>query len=191
MKNVSLSTKRACIAVAVALLPGAGGALCAAAATDAPGAVQTARAASDAISKAELINPTSVKITYADGHTLLVDFYGDNIFRLFRDDAGGDVRNPQAQPPADILVQSPRHDLGAALAIGQKASAVTIGTPKVLLSFDKRTGLMSVRKAGQETPVVEELAPADITEAKTELTFGARTDEYFYGGGVQNGRFSH
>ena len=36
MKNVSLSTKRACIAVAVALLPGAGGALCAAAATDAP-----------------------------------------------------------------------------------------------------------------------------------------------------------
>ena len=163
MKNVSLSTKRACIALAVALLPGAGGALCAAAATDAPAAVLTARAASDAISKAELVNPTSVKITYADGHTLLVDFYGDNIFRLFRDDAGGDVRNPQAQPPADILVKSPRRDLGTALAIDQKASAVTIGTPKVLLSFDKRTGLMSVRKTGQETPVVAELAPADIT----------------------------
>ena len=191
MKNVSLSTKRACIALAVALLPGAGGALYAAAATDAPGAVQTARAAADAIAKAELVNSTSVKITYADGHTLLVDFYGDNIFRLFRDDAGGAVRNPQAQPPAEILVKLPRHDLGAALSLDQKATTVTIGTPKVLLSFDKRTGLMSVRKAGQDTPVVEELAPADITETKTELTFGARADEYFYGGGVQNGRFSH
>ena len=50
MKNVSLFTKRACIAVAVALLPGAGGVLCAAAATDAPGAVQTARSAAAAIS---------------------------------------------------------------------------------------------------------------------------------------------
>ena len=100
MKNFSLSTKRACIALAVALLPGAGGALCAASATDTPGAVQTARVAANAIAKAELVNSTSVKITYADGHTLLVDFYGDNIFRLFRDDAGGAVRNPQAQPPA-------------------------------------------------------------------------------------------
>ena len=40
------------------------------------------------IKSAAKINPTTVELTYADGKQLTIDFYGDNIFRLFRDDNG-------------------------------------------------------------------------------------------------------
>ena len=60
------------------------------------------------ISKAEKINPTTVELTYADGKMLTLDFYGENIFRLFRDDNGGIIRDPQATPPAKILVDDAR-----------------------------------------------------------------------------------
>ena len=47
---------------------------------------QTATASSNPIKNVAKINPTTVEVTYADGKQLTVDFYGDNIFRLFRDD---------------------------------------------------------------------------------------------------------
>ena len=40
------------------------------------------------ITKAEKLNNTTIELTYADGKMLTVDFYGENIFRLFRDDNG-------------------------------------------------------------------------------------------------------
>ena len=60
------------------------------------------------ISKAEKLNSTTIEITYADGKMLTVDFYGENIFRLFRDDNGGVIRDPQATPAAKILVDNAR-----------------------------------------------------------------------------------
>lgn len=50
---------------------------------------QTAAPSSNPIKNVAKINPTTVEVTYADGKQLTVDFYGDNIFRLFRDDNGG------------------------------------------------------------------------------------------------------
>lgn len=35
---------------------------------------------------------------------MLIDFYGENIFRLFCDEFDSSLRNPQAQPPAQILI---------------------------------------------------------------------------------------
>lgn len=74
----------------------------------AAGITQQQDAVNHPISKAEKINPTTVEITYADGKRLTMDFYGENIFRLFRDDKGGIVRDPQATPPATILANSAR-----------------------------------------------------------------------------------
>lgn len=54
------------------------------------------------------LNATTVEVIYEDGHLLTIDFYRNNIFRLFRDDKGGIIRNPEAQPPAQILVDNPR-----------------------------------------------------------------------------------
>ena len=71
--------------------------------------VSSAQAATDvAIKSVTKLNPTTVEVNYTNGKQLTIDFYGDNIFRLFRDDNGGIVRDPQATPAAKILVSSAR-----------------------------------------------------------------------------------
>ena len=65
-----------------------------------------------AIQEVVKINPTTAEIRYTDGKRLTADFYSDNIVRLFRDDKGGIVRNPAANPPASILCDRPRHNAG-------------------------------------------------------------------------------
>ena len=44
---------------------------------------------------------------------------------------------------------------------------------------------------GDKRAVMEEVEPARIDNGKVKLTLRAGKNEYFYGGGVQNGRFSH
>ena len=60
------------------------------------------------VSGAKIINPTTVEILYADDQRLTIDFYGENIFRLFQDNNGGVIRDPEAKPEAQILVNNPR-----------------------------------------------------------------------------------
>lgn len=142
------------------------------------------------ISKAVKINPTTVEITYSDGHQLTVDFYGENIFRLFRDDQGGVIRDPQATPPAQILVPNARRSPMGVTLTGD-ASKVTVATAKVSLVFDKASGLLTVTDNVTRRNVVETVSPVSFDKGGVTLTLKAGKQEYFYGGGVQNGRFSH
>ena len=64
------------------------------------------------IKAAKKINPTTVEMTYMDGKRLTLDFYGENIVRLFRDDNGGILRDPKATPQAQILVGTARRNTG-------------------------------------------------------------------------------
>ena len=73
---------------------------------------ETAFADGTVVSGIRQINPTTVEITYSDGGVMTVDFYGKNVFRLFRDPKGGIVRDPSSTPPAQILVDNPRKDAG-------------------------------------------------------------------------------
>lgn len=156
----------------------------------AAGITQQQDAVNHPISKAEKINPTTVEITYADGKRLTMDFYGENIFRLFRDDKGGIVRDPQATPPATILANSARR---ATMGVDVQTDNATIqiATDKICVSLDKRNGLMTVTNKRTGKAVIESVAPVAFDKNGTTLTFKARDNEYFYGGGVQNGRFSH
>lgn len=59
------------------------------------------------IVSAKQINPTTVEVLFADNHRMTIDFYGENIFRLFQDNSGGILRAPEAKPEAEILVKNP------------------------------------------------------------------------------------
>ena len=48
------------------------------------------------ITKAQKINPNTIEIVFSDNQRMTLDFYGENIFRLFQDKNGGILRNPQA-----------------------------------------------------------------------------------------------
>ncbi len=64
---------------------------------------------------------------------------------------------------------------------------ITNGTVTVV--FDKDTALMSVKNG--EDIVLEETSALNIGKSSTVQTLGAASNEYFYGGGTQNGRFAH
>ena len=151
---------------------------------------QSTATAKSPIKSATKINPTTIELNYADGKQLTIDFYGENIFRLFRDDNGGIVRDPQASPSAKILVDNARRATST-VDVRDEKNAITISTSRVSLRFDKQTGLLSVTNVQSGEVVAESVAPVNFEKEATTLTLKAHDGEYFYGGGVQNGRFSH
>lgn len=144
-----------------------------------------------AVQSAKLLNPTTVELSLKDGQKMYVDFYGENIFRIFQDPEGCPVRNPEATPPADILVANPRKALTASPVISQGASSIDITTPDVRVSFAKSSGLVTITDLRSGKTVLEQSAPVKYGDGVTSIKFAEKPGEYFFGGGVQNGRFSH
>ncbi len=142
------------------------------------------------IIRAKKINPTTIEILLTNDHRMLVDFYGENIFRIFRDDAGGMIRDPEAKPEAQILVDNPRKALSSLNFTDENAS-ISITTEKINLIFDKKTSLLKVINLKTNKVAFEETEPIQFENKKVTLSFKENPEEYFYGGGVQNGRFSH
>lgn len=136
------------------------------------------------------LNPTTVEVLYSNGNYLFIDFYGENIFRVFQDNAGGIIRDPEAKPAAKILVDNPRKDIGK-LTVASHDGEVSVSSQKVKIDVDRQTTLMKVTDLSTGKVVMEEKAPVDFKKNKYTVSLVEKPDEYFYGGGVQNGRFSH
>ncbi len=142
------------------------------------------------IEGAEQINPTTVQLTFTDQHRLTIDFYGENIFRVFEDTSGGIIRDPESMPPANILVENSRRPVGQ-LTVQDDAGKVTIASAKISIAIDKNTSLIKVVNNASQKVVMEMLKPVEFAAGKVTLVLKENPQEYFYGGGVQNGRFSH
>lgn len=153
-------------------------------------AMHAAASAPTAIKEVKWLNPTTAEVMLSDGKRMTIDFYGDNIFRIFRDDNGGIIRNPAATPPADILVKNPRKPVGT-LSMNSTPSVITISTPRMAIDLDKATAMISVKDLSTGKTVLEQTAPVTFENGTTSLALKENPGEYFYGGGVQNGRFSH
>jgi len=145
------------------------------------------------------LNPTTVEVTQ-NSQVLTLDFYGPNIVRLFLDPQRGIVRDPVATPPAQILVNQPRRDVGG-LTVEEDASFYRVQAGQLVVSIARNNGLMtfSDRKSGRivtrqlpiETAPETGFAGFYFNDKQSALTLSADANEYFYGGGVQNGRYSH
>ena len=136
------------------------------------------------------INPTTVEVIYQDNTRMTFDFYGDHIFRLFQDNQGGILRDPQANPPAQILVDQARQKVNQ-LICEENADEVSITTTKLKLIINKKTSLIQAIKLDNQTVAFEFIEPIQFSKKRVALKLKEQKDEYFYGGGVQNGRFSH
>ena len=143
-----------------------------------------------AIVGAQKINPTTVEVLLSGNRMITFDFYGDNIFRMFQDNTGGIIRDPEAQPEAQILVSRPRKPLSE-LNLHETDHLLTISTGKIKIELNKNTSLFTVTNLKTNSVVLEEIAPIQFEAKKVILTLKENPQEYFYGGGVQNGRFSH
>jgi len=142
------------------------------------------------IEQAVKLNPTTVEIKFTNQQKMLIDFYGNNIFRMFQDNSGKGLRDPQADPQAQILVNNPRKPL-AGLNVTDNNNTVTLATSAVQLTFDKNSTLFTIRNLKTNQMVVKSIQPVAFEKNKFTIALSEEADEYFYGGGVQNGRFSH
>ncbi|MDR0823799.1 MAG: DUF5110 domain-containing protein [Prevotella sp.] len=139
---------------------------------------------------AKKINPTTVEALFSDNQRMTIDFYGENIFRLFQDNSGGILRDPEAKPDAKILVDNPRKNV-ANLNVSDESNLVSISTGEIKIQLDKNSSLLKVINLKTNTTVLEEAAPVLFEKGKVTVALKENPQEYFYGGGVQNGRFSH
>ncbi|WP_443937822.1 TIM-barrel domain-containing protein [Pedobacter sp. MW01-1-1] len=139
---------------------------------------------------AKKINPTTVELEYSNGNSLTFDFYAENIFRLFQDNTGGTIRDPQATPAAKILVENPRRAVST-LSVNEQANQISITTAGVTILVDKNTSLLKVQNLKNKATALEFVKPIAFEKNGVTLSLKENPDEYFYGGGVQNGRFSH
>ena len=139
---------------------------------------ETALANGKAVSGIRQVNPTTVEITYSDGGVMTVDFYGKNVFRLFRDPKGGIVRDPESNPSARILLANPRKDSGR-LNVSESDADVAVSTADVRVRFDRSTGLMSVTDLRNGKEVVKEVKEVDFQKNRTTVTLANAAGEYF------------
>ncbi|MDL2222965.1 DUF5110 domain-containing protein [Bacteroidales bacterium OttesenSCG-928-M11] len=136
------------------------------------------------------INPNTVEVVYSNNQRMTFDFYGDNIFRLFQNNTGGIISDPQAKPSAQILVDNPRKPVSN-LSISEAGNTISIQTSQIEILIDKNTSTFKVLNKETKAIALETLSPITFGNGKTAITLKEEETEYFYGGGVQNGRFSH
>ncbi len=129
---------------------------------------------------AKKINDTSIEILLTGNKKLILDFYGENIFRLFQDNAGGLLRDPEAKPSAKILVDHPRKPI-ANLTLTDSNLHLTISSATIDVLVDKKTSLIKVINHATKAVVLEEIAPIGIEKGKVTITLKENSDEYFYG----------
>ncbi|MDE6451955.1 MAG: DUF4968 domain-containing protein, partial [Odoribacter sp.] len=110
---------------------------------------------------AKKINPTTVEISLSNHKTLTLDFYGENIFRAFQDNEGGIIRNPQATPEAQILVEQPRKEVSR-LEINDTSGQITITTAKIKIELDKKSTLFKVTDLATGQVALEESSPVQF-----------------------------
>lgn len=170
-------------------------------------------AAQNGVKKVRLANADDcVLVEYENGNKKLLQFYGPNIFRVFQAaDGSTQLCPPKSNPPAEILVADAKREVGQLVVHENKYRQwVRISTDSIAIYINTNDGAMTVHNLavpesqkvfplprhtfwvwGEERPVLEEVEPARVVNGKATLTLKAGEKEYFYGGGVQNGRFSH
>lgn len=139
---------------------------------------------------AKKINPTTIEVLFSNNQRTTFDFYGENIFRVFQDNSGGILREPEAKPEAQILVNNPRSTVSE-LDLNENDSQISITTKKIKILLDKKSPLLKVVNLATNTLALEEVEPVAFEKGEVIITLKENPQEYFYGGGVQNGRFSH
>jgi hypothetical protein len=139
---------------------------------------------------------TMVEVHYANGQKRILDFYDFSLVRIFQDPSDGMVRDPKAYPEAKILTDDAHLPLRCrlqkqanTLSDSLKIDGLTVTTGKQTVSFDAETGLMSV--SDEKGLIVREIAPVAFDSRHITLHLSMNEGECFYGGGMQNGRFSH
>ena len=139
---------------------------------------------------AMVVNNSTIDIILDNNQRMTFDFYADNIVRLFQDNSGNILRDPEAKPDAKILVSNPRRPISK-ISIQERSDSIFINNSAITIAMAKSNTLFKVINKANNKTAIESTAPIRFNDRNVQLSLKTHELEYFFGGGVQNGRFSH
>ncbi|MEW4354346.1 sialidase domain-containing protein [Streptococcus pneumoniae] len=141
-------------------------------------------------------NSNIFDVTYETGQKGQVSFYGDHVVRYHvvpGEDEFLEVATPSREDrPANILAKKiSDYTSSVAPSLVFNNGNYELSNNAIALFLDKmRSTLKIVDKATGKT-VVEEAAPLDLRSSSATQVLKAGEDTEYFGGGTQNGRFTH
>ena len=134
------------------------------------------------------INNTTVEMVPDSGTVLTLDFYGPQVVRLFADPQGGFVRDPEAMPPAKILVDQPRRAVSE-VSVSAEGDVWRAETEALRVEIEGWHLAITDKRSGREVVTVRDVR--FDRKGQTTMVLSGHDGAEYYGGGVQNGRFAH
>ena len=132
--------------------------------------------------------PHEYTVSTANQIDIKVTFYAADVFRI-QAAPGGKYADPKNNPAKAqiVIVKSPKD---VDLSVKQENGMVDFTTSKLKLSMDKKTCQFTLTRPNGDV-IWKEVKPLDLTEKLTVQTLGTTKEEHFFGGGQQNGYFTH
>ncbi|MCH5599530.1 hypothetical protein MKP09_17285 [Niabella ginsengisoli] len=130
------------------------------------------------ITAAKTTGSNKAELTLSNNRHILIDFYGENIFRLFIDSVGKTFREPEAKPAAQILVNQPRKNV-AQIKLVDSDETISISSKNIHVIFEKDNSLFKIIDVRTNKPIVETIQPALFEKNRTSLVLKENPDEYF------------
>ena len=144
-----------------------------------------------------VVEGNKVDLTIETGERIRFTFLEQNVFRLYMAPEGEEFREyPVANSSDHTATITNKTDAQyeseyqVVPTLEETDTTITISTEKIKIEINKAQTLMKLMKA-DGTVVWEEAAPLKYKSGSTVQTLKTDENEYFYGGGTQNGRFSH
>ena len=141
---------------------------------------------------------SDVYIDLSTGEGIKISFLKDNLFRLHLDPEKKFPDYPEPNSPdhgtkiIDKNESEYKDEYGSiVVSVEENSEFHKIVTDAVELRIEKETSKMSLYDKNQSKILWEEAAPLKYENNKAVQTLSTNEDEYFYGGGQQNGYYSH
>lgn len=127
----------------------------------------------------------NIFIISCESERIKVFFYKSDMFRIWMDPTGEFI-----DPTDGVILAKTDFEVPEVTAVDE-GDYYKIQSDKCVLRAYKQPLRFAMYDNRDKTPIWEEEIPLQYSLNLTKQTIKTRDDEYFYGGGVQNGYFSH
>ncbi|EOL43605.1 TIM-barrel domain-containing protein [Enterococcus caccae] len=136
-------------------------------------------------------------VTYASGEKAQVSILNDHVFRYHLDPIGKFAEYPTPNDPKHVAKITAKKMADYGTETFKQTSVTDSGEQFILensglkIIFTKATALMQVVDKQKNKTILEETAPLSFKNNKVTQTLKQNNQEQYFGGGTQNGRFTH
>ncbi|MBF0776735.1 hypothetical protein BVE84_04785 [Streptococcus azizii] len=142
-------------------------------------------------------DPRIFDVTYATGQRGKISIHNDHVVRYQIVPQGENFSDsptlawPEARPAEIVVKRLSDYARGTVPALRDTDSHYLIDTGAVELRLSKAHSTLEIYDKRRRKVVLSEASPLEMTTAQTKQTLKAGENSQYFGGGTQNGRFTH